>query len=39
MRVIYDGHPAQQSKWNKIYWARGLYVATVGGITGFLVVF
>lgn len=23
----------QQSKWNKAFWARGYYVATVGNVT------
>ncbi len=24
--MIYDRHPEQQSKWNKLFWARGYYV-------------
>ena len=31
--MIYDRHPNQQSKWNKAFWARGYYVATVGNVT------
>ena len=31
--MIYDRHPEQQSKWNKAFWARGCYVATVGNVT------
>jgi len=31
--MIYDRHPDQQSKWNKAFWARGYYVATVGNVT------
>ena len=31
--MIYDRHPELQSKWNKAFWARGYYVATVGNIT------
>ena len=31
--MIYDRHPNLQSKWNKAFWARGYYVATVGNIT------
>ena len=30
--MIYDRHPEMQSKWNKAFWARGYYVATVGNI-------
>ncbi len=30
---IYDRHPDQQSRWNKVFWARGYYVATVGDVT------
>ena len=30
--MIYDRHPGLQSKWNKAFWARGYYVATVGNI-------
>jgi putative transposase len=31
--MIYDKHPEQRSKWDKSFWARGYYVATVGTIT------
>ena len=31
--MIYDRHPEQQSKWNKAFWARGYYVATIGNVT------
>jgi len=31
--MIYDAHPDQGSKWNRAFWARGYYVATVGNIT------
>jgi len=31
--MIYDVHPDQGSKWNRKFWARGYYVATVGNIT------
>ena len=31
--MIYDRHPALQSKWNKAFWARGYYVATIGNLT------
>ncbi len=31
--MIYDKHPEVQSKWDKSFWARGYYVATVGNIT------
>ncbi|MBP2633033.1 MAG: transposase IS200-like protein [Firmicutes bacterium] len=31
--MIYDAHPDQGSKWNRTFWARGYYVATVGNIT------
>ena len=31
--MIYDRHPEKQSKWNKAFWARGYYVATVGKVT------
>jgi REP element-mobilizing transposase RayT len=29
----FDRHPDLQSKWNKAFWARGYYVATVGNLT------
>ena len=31
--MIYDRHPELQNKWNKAFWARGYYVATIGNIT------
>ena len=31
--MLYDKHPEQRSKWDKSFWARGYYVATVGTIT------
>lgn len=31
--MIFDRHPELESKWNKAFWARGYYVATVGNIT------
>ena len=31
--MIYDRYPNMMSKWNKGFWARGYYVATVGNIT------
>jgi putative transposase len=31
--MIYDKHPEQRSKWDKSFWARGYYVATVGTVT------
>lgn len=31
--MIYDRHPNSQNKWNKAFWARGYYVATVGNLT------
>lgn len=31
--MIYDKHPELGSKFNKSFWARGYYVATVGNIT------
>ena len=31
--MIFDKHPELESKWNKAFWARGYYVATVGNIT------
>ena len=31
--MIYDRHPNLQNKWNKAFWARGYYVATIGNIT------
>ena len=31
--MIYDRHPSLQNKWNKAFWARGNYVATIGNVT------
>ena len=31
--MIYDKHPELGSKFNKSFWARGYYIATVGNIT------
>ena len=31
--MIYDKHPEHRSKWSKLFWARGYYVATIGNIT------
>ena len=31
--MIYDRHPEMQSKWDKIFWARGYYVSTISNIT------
>ena len=31
--MIYDRHPELQSKWDKVFWARGYYVSTIGNIT------
>nr|WP_296438483.1 transposase [uncultured Acetatifactor sp.] len=31
--MIYDVHPELQNKWNKAFWARGYYVATIGNLT------
>ena len=31
--MIYDKHPELGSKYNKAFWARGYYVATIGNIT------
>ena len=31
--MIFDKHPELGSKFNKSFWARGYYVATVGNIT------
>ena len=30
--MIYDRHPELQSKWDKAFWARGYYVATIGNV-------
>ena len=31
--MIFDKHPQMGSKFNRHFWARGYYVATVGNIT------
>lgn len=31
--MLYDKHPELGSKFNKSFWARGYYVATVGNLT------
>jgi len=31
--MIFDSHPELESKWNKAFWAREYYVATVGNVT------
>ncbi len=31
--MIFDKHPEMGSKWDRHFWARGYYVATVGNIT------
>ena len=31
--MIFDKHPDMGSRWNRHFWARGYYVATVGNIT------
>ena len=31
--MIYDRRPELQSKWDKVFWARGYYVETIGNIT------
>lgn len=31
--MIYDRHSNLQSKWNKAFWVRGYYVATIGNVT------
>ena len=31
--MLYDKHPEQRSKWDKGFWARGYYVATIGTIS------
>ena len=30
--MIFDKHPEQGSKWDRSFWARGYYVATVGNV-------
>ena len=31
--MLYDRHPELGSKWDKAFWARGYYVATIGNVT------
>ena len=31
--MIFDRYLELESKWNKVFWARGYHVATVGNIT------
>ena len=31
--MIFDKHPEKGNKWDRTFWARGYYVATVGDIT------
>ncbi len=31
--MIFDKHPDMGSKFNRHFWARGYYVATIGNIT------
>ena len=31
--MIFDKHPGMGTKWDRHFWARGYYVATVGNIT------
>jgi len=31
--MLFDRHPSMGSKWDRHFWARGYYVATVGNIT------
>ena len=31
--MIYNRHLELQNKWNKAFWARGYYVATIGNLT------
>ena len=31
--MIYDRHPEMQSKWDKAFWGRGYYVATIDNVT------
>ena len=33
MLMIYDRHPEQQSKWDKVFGTRGYYVETIGNST------
>ena len=31
--MIFDKHPEMGNKWDRHFWARGYYVATVGNVT------
>ena len=31
--MIYDRHPELQNRWNRVFRARGYYVATAGNVT------
>ena len=31
--MIFDKHPDLATKWDRTFWARGYYVATVGNVT------
>ena len=31
--MIHDMHPDLYGKWDKAFWARGYYVATIGNVT------
>lgn len=31
--MLYDKHPEQRSKWDKGFWTRGYYAATIGTIS------
>ena len=31
--MLYDRHPELGNKWDKAFWARGYYVATIGNVT------
>ena len=31
--MLYDSHPELQSKWDKVFGARGYYVEIIGNIT------
>jgi putative transposase len=31
--MLYDRHQELGSKWDKAFWARGYYVATIGNVT------
>ncbi len=31
--MIFNRHPELESKWNKAFWAREYYVATIGNVT------